>query len=63
MVDSENKVPDAHIVSENATGIINTFKQAMIDQTDIEKLRDDAIMSPYPSRESDILYMLSPLVE
>jgi glutathione reductase (NADPH) len=53
----------AHVLSDNTTGVINVFKQAMIDDTDIGKLRDDHIMSPYPSRESDIVYMLNPLLE
>lgn len=63
LVDAENRVLGAHVLSDNATGIINTFKQAMLDGTDIEKLRDAAVMSPYPSRESDILYMLNPLLD
>jgi len=47
----------------NPAGLINTFKQAIIDGTTVEELYWQNIMSPYPSRESDILYMLKPLVK
>ena len=63
LVDENDQVLGAHFLSDNATGMLNTFKQAMIDKTPIGKLRDDNIMAPYPSRESDILYMLNPLLE
>lgn len=63
LVDEHDRVLGAHVLSDNTTGVINVFKQAMIDDTDIGKLRDDHIMSPYPSRESDIVYMLNPLLE
>jgi hypothetical protein len=35
----------------------------MLDNTPVKKIRDDHIMAPYPSRESDILYMLDSLME
>lgn len=63
LVDENDQILGAHFLSDNATGMLNTFKQAMIDKTAIGKLRDDNIMAPYPSRESDILYMLNPLLE
>ena len=63
LVDEHDQILGAHFLSDNSTGMVNTFKQAMIDKTPIGKLRDDHIMSPYPSRESDIIYMLSPLLE
>lgn len=63
LVDENDQILGAHLLSDNTTGMINTFKQAMIDNIPIGKLRDDNIMSPYPSRESDILYMLNPLLE
>ena len=53
----------AHILSDNATGLINTFRMAMLGGIDIRKLRQESITSPYPSRESDLLYMLDPLVQ
>jgi glutathione reductase (NADPH) len=63
LVDENDLVLGAHILSDNATGLINTFRLAMLHGIDIRKLHHDAIMSPYPSRESDMLYMLAPLVE
>lgn len=63
LVDEENRILGAHILSDNASGLINTFKQAMASGTPIEALYKENIMSPYPSRESDIIYMLSPLIE
>lgn len=63
LVDGNDHILGAHILSDSATGLINTFKQAMIDNVPIAKLRDDNIMAPYPSRESDIIYMLDPLLD
>jgi glutathione reductase (NADPH) len=62
LVDGDGKILGAHILSDNATGLINTFKQAMLDGTTAAELHKANIMSPYPSRESDILYMLEPLL-
>ena len=63
MVDENNHILGAHIISDNASGLINTFKQAMIDARPADKLFWDNVMSPYPSRESDIIYMLKPFFE
>ncbi|TKB28350.1 NAD(P)/FAD-dependent oxidoreductase [Desulfopila sp. IMCC35006] len=63
LVDEQNHILGAHFVSDNTTGLLNTFKQAMIDRTPVTELHKNSIMSPYPSRESDIVYMLSPLVD
>jgi glutathione reductase (NADPH) len=63
LVDERDLLLGAHILSDNATGIINTFRLAMLHRIDIRQLRQDAVMSPYPSRESDMIYMLDPLVE
>ncbi len=63
MVDENNLLLGAHIISDNASGLINTFKQAMIDGRTVDKLFWDNVMSPYPSRESDIIYMLKPFFE
>ena len=35
----------------------------MIDGRPMDKLFWDNVMSPYPSRESDIIYMLKPFFE
>ncbi len=50
-------------MGDHTTGLVNAFKQAMIDNTPVRKIRDDHIMAPYPSRESDILYMLDSLID
>jgi glutathione reductase (NADPH) len=63
LVDENDHILGAHMLSDNATGIINTFRMAMLHNCDIRKLYRYVIMSPYPSRESDITYMLSPLVQ
>lgn len=63
LVDENDLIVGAHILSDNATGLINTFRMAMLNGIDIRKLRQDSIMNPYPSRESDMLYMLDPLVQ
>jgi glutathione reductase (NADPH) len=63
LVDEHDLILGAHILSDNATGLINTLRLAMLNDIDIRKLHHDAIMSPYPSRESDVLYMLAPLVQ
>ncbi|WP_240910276.1 NAD(P)/FAD-dependent oxidoreductase [Desulfopila sp. IMCC35008] len=63
MVDKNDLILGAHFISDNTTGLLNTFKQAMIDKVPVTKLYENNIMTPYPSRESDILYMLGPFVE
>ncbi len=63
MVDKDDLILGAHFISDNTTGLLNTFKQAMKDKVPVTRLHENNIMSPYPSRESDIVYMLSPFVE
>ncbi len=63
MVDEDSRILGAHVISDNASGLINIFKQAMIDGHTADKLFWDNVMSPYPSRESDIIYMLKPFFE
>ncbi|HKL00693.1 MAG TPA: NAD(P)/FAD-dependent oxidoreductase [Desulfotignum sp.] len=63
LVDENNCILGAHFLGDNTTGLVNACKQAMIDKTPITRLRNDHIMAPYPSRESDILYMLDPLLD
>jgi len=52
----------AHILSDNASGIVNTIRLAILNRIPVEILYRQSIMSPYPSRESDMLYMLKPLI-
>ncbi len=63
MVDKDDLILGAHFISDNTTGLLNTFKQAMRDKIPVTRLHENNIMAPYPSRESDIVYMLSPFVE
>jgi glutathione reductase (NADPH) len=63
MVDDDNRVLGAHIISDNAAGLINIFKQAMYHHRSVEDLYWEHVMTPYPSRESDIIYMLKPFFE
>lgn len=51
----------AHILSDNAAGVINTIRLAMLNRIPVETLCRQSVLSPYPSRESDMLYMLKPL--
>lgn len=63
LMDNDSRILGAHILSDNTTGLINTFKQAMLDGKTVAELHRDNIMSPYPSRESDIIYMLNSLLD
>jgi glutathione reductase (NADPH) len=63
LIDENEKVLGAHFLSDNTTGLVHTFAQAMRAGTRVSELYENCILSPYPSRESDILYMLSPLLE
>lgn len=63
LVGENGHILGAHFLGDHTTGLVNTFKQAMIDKTSVKKLWQDHIMAPYPSRESDILYMLDPLID
>jgi glutathione reductase (NADPH) len=60
LLDKDSRVLGAHIISDNAGGLINSFKQAMISGQTIETLYWNHVMAPYPTRESDITYMLKP---
>ncbi len=63
LADPGGRVLGAHIISDNASGLINTLKTAMLNGTTVEMLYRQSIMTPYPTRESDIIYMLDPLKE
>jgi glutathione reductase (NADPH) len=63
LVDDDNHVLGAHIISDNAAGLINIFKQAILQNQTVEDLYWQHVMTPYPSRESDIVYMLKPFFE
>ena len=62
LVDNHGQVLGAHVLSDNATGLINTFTMAMVNRIAVDDLYRQSVMTPYPSRESDIIYMLKPLL-
>lgn len=57
----DGQILGAHILSDNASGLINTFKTGILNGTTADLLYRQNIMTPYPTRESDIIYMLSSL--
>jgi len=61
LADDKGRVLGAHFIADQAGGVINAFTQAMRDGKTVEALYHEQIMSPYPTRESDMLYMLKPL--
>ncbi|MBT8364560.1 MAG: NAD(P)/FAD-dependent oxidoreductase [Deltaproteobacteria bacterium] len=62
LTDANNQILGAHILSDHAAGLINTIKQAMLNETTADELYQQTIVSPYPTRESDLSYMLKPLL-
>ena len=62
LTDSNNQFLGAHILSDSTSGLINTIKQAMLNKTTVDELYQQTIVSPYPTRESDLSYMLKPLL-
>ncbi|WP_372678492.1 NAD(P)/FAD-dependent oxidoreductase [Desulfosarcina sp.] len=62
LVDEKGHLLGAHVLSDNATGLINTCTLAMRNRIPVETLYRQSVMTPYPSRESDIIYMLKPLI-
>lgn len=62
LIDSDGLFVGAHIISDHATGMINTIRMAMLNQIPAQALYYQCVISPYPSRESDLSYMLKPLL-
>lgn len=62
MVAEDGAFLGAHFISDNASGLVNTIRLAMENKIGVEELYRQGIMSPYPSRESDLIYMLKPLL-
>ncbi len=52
----------AHMISDSATGLIHACTLAMMNRIPVADLYRQCILTPYPSRESDITHMLKPLV-
>lgn len=63
LVGTDGNFLGAHILSDNASGIINTIRMAMVNQIPVETLYRQSFLTPYPTRESDMLYMLQPLTQ
>jgi glutathione reductase (NADPH) len=54
----EGRILGAHFLSDNASGLVNALRLAMINNITVDQLYRQSIMSPYPTRESDLIYML-----
>jgi glutathione reductase (NADPH) len=63
LADEDGKLLGAHVLSDNSTGLISTCTLAMVNRISVDDLYRQSTMTPYPSRESDIIYMLKPLIE
>jgi glutathione reductase (NADPH) len=59
---ADHRILGAHFLSDNASGLLNTIKHAMLAGLTVNALHRHSIMTPYPSRESDLIYMLAPLL-
>ncbi len=59
----DGRILGTHFLSDNASGLLNTVKHAMLAGLTVDVLHRQSIMSPYPGRESDLIYMLAPLLE
>ena len=62
LVGEDNRILGAHFLSDNAGGLVHTIKMAMVNGISADKLYRQCIMSPYPTRESDLIYMLEPFL-
>jgi len=62
LMGEDGRLLGAHILSDYATGLISIVTLAMVNRISVEDLYRQSIMTPYPSRESDIIYMLKPLI-
>jgi glutathione reductase (NADPH) len=62
LVGEDRRFLGAHFLSDNTSGMINTLRLAMINRLTVEQLYEQSIMGPYPTRESDLIYMLKPLL-
>ncbi len=58
----DGRILGAHFLSDNAAGMVNAVRLAMISGLTAEELYEQSIMGPYPTRESDLIYMVKPLL-
>ncbi|MBT8439011.1 MAG: NAD(P)/FAD-dependent oxidoreductase [Gammaproteobacteria bacterium] len=52
----------AHFLSDQASGLVTTIRLAMLNGVTVDKLYHQIMMAPYPTRESDMTYMIKPLI-
>ncbi|MCU0560300.1 MAG: NAD(P)/FAD-dependent oxidoreductase [Desulfobacterales bacterium] len=62
LVGDDGRILGAHFLSDNAAGMVNTVRLAMINGLTADQLYEQSVMAPYPTRESDLIYMLKPLM-
>ncbi len=62
LADGDGRILGAHFLADNTSGVISIFKQAMVNGITVPDLYEQCILTPYPSRESDVVYMLRPLL-
>jgi glutathione reductase (NADPH) len=62
LVGEDGRFLGAHFLADNASGLTNAIRLAMLNRTTAEALYRQSFLAPYPSRESDMVYMLKPLV-
>ena len=62
LVGADGRFLGAHFLSDHAAGMVNAVRLAMINGLTVDELFAQSIMSPYPTRESDLIYMLKPLL-
>ncbi len=62
LVGADGRFLGAHFLSDHAAGMVNAVRLAMINGLTAEELYTQSIMGPYPTHESDLIYMLKPLL-
>lgn len=63
LIDDDRKILGAHFIADNTTGLVNFFREAILDGRAVDELYWRSVMTPYPSRESDVKYMLDAFME
>jgi glutathione reductase (NADPH) len=63
LVGEDGRLLGAHILSDNPAGPINTVRIAMNAGRSVEELHRESVLAPYPTRDSDLTYMLASLVD
>jgi len=53
--EADGRLPGAHALPDNSTGLICSFALAMKNNVPVDVLHQQSLLTPYPSRESGIL--------